>query len=352
MASPDSAVREQAAALRRQLNDHNYRYYVLDEPSVPDVEYDRLMQRLTRLETEFPELKTPDSPTQRVGGEPLSSFEPVTHEVPMLSLDNAFSDDELVDFNRRLQDRLKSRDALVYVCEPKLDGVAVSLLYENGYLVRAATRGDGATGENITTNVRTINSVPLRLQGENLPAVLEVRGEIYMPRSGFEQLNARARSTDQKLFVNPRNAAAGSLRQLDSRITASRPLEMMAYSLGRMEGLQWPSTHMDTLHLLKKFGFLISPHIELAQGIQGCVDYYQKMISVRQQLPYDIDGIVYKVDDLGAQRRLGFVARAPRWAIARKFPAQEEMTRLLGVECQARRQGDCAPCRGCHPPGG
>jgi DNA ligase (NAD+) len=185
MASPDSAVREEAAALRRQLNDHNYRYYVLDEPSVPDIEYDRLMQRLNRLEMEFPELKTPDSPTQRVGGEPLSSFEPVTHEVPMLSLDNAFSDEELVDFNRRLQDRLKSKDSLIYVCEPKLDGVAVSLLYEHGFLVRAATRGDGATGENITTNVRTINSVPLRLQGENLPAVLEVRGEIYMPRSGF-----------------------------------------------------------------------------------------------------------------------------------------------------------------------
>ena len=349
MASPDSAVREEAAALRRQLNDHNYRYYVLDEPSVPDIEYDRLMQRLNRLEMEFPELKTPDSPTQRVGGEPLSSFEPVTHEVPMLSLDNAFSDDELVDFNRRLQDRLKSRDALIYVCEPKLDGVAVSLLYENGYLVRAATRGDGATGENITANVRTINSVPLRLQGENLPAVLEVRGEIYMPRSGFEQLNARARSTDQKLFVNPRNAAAGSLRQLDSRITASRPLEMMAYSLGRMEGLQWPSTHMDTLHLLKRLGFLINPHIELAEGIQGCVDYYQKMISVRQQLPYDIDGIVYKVDDLGAQRRLGFVARAPRWAIARKFPAQEEMTRLLGVEFQVGRTGAVTPVARLEP---
>ncbi|WP_438950847.1 NAD-dependent DNA ligase LigA [Porticoccus sp.] len=349
MASPGSAVQEEAAALRRQLNEHNYRYYVLDDPSVPDIEYDRLMRRLNSLETDFPSLKTPDSPTQRVGGQPLSSFEPVTHEVPMLSLDNAFSDDELVDFNRRLLDRLKNENSLVYVCEPKLDGVAISLLYENGTLVRAATRGDGAIGENITANVRTIKSVPLCLQDGHAPAVLEVRGEIYMPRSGFEQLNARARSTDQKLFVNPRNAAAGSLRQLDSRITASRPLEMMAYSLGRMEGFRWPDTHMDTLHLLKVFGFLINPHIELAEGIQGCIDYYQKMITVRQKLPYDIDGIVYKVDDLGIQRRLGFVARAPRWAIARKFPAQEEMTRLLDVEFQVGRTGAVTPVARLEP---
>ncbi|TNE76066.1 MAG: NAD-dependent DNA ligase LigA [Gammaproteobacteria bacterium] len=349
MALPDPALREEAAALRQQLHDHNYRYYVLDDPSVPDAEYDRLLRRLQQLESDYPSLKTPDSPTQRVGAPPLAAFEPVSHEVPMLSLDNAFSDDELADFNRRVMERLKRDEPVSYVCEPKLDGVAVSLLYENGVLVRGATRGDGSTGENITENVRTIKSIPLRLQLKNPPASLEVRGEIYMPKAGFEKLNDDARAAGQKLFVNPRNAAAGSLRQLDSRITASRPLEMAVYSLGLAEGVALPATHMETLTTLRDWGFLVNPYIELAKDLDACLAYYRKMAEIRPQLPCDIDGIVYKVNDLGLQRRLGFVARAPRWAIARKFPAQEEMTRLLDVEFQVGRTGAVTPVARLEP---
>ncbi|WP_461516167.1 NAD-dependent DNA ligase LigA [Porticoccus sp.] len=349
MALPDPAQRDEAAALRRQLNDHNYRYYVLDDPSIPDAEYDRLLRRLQQLEADYPSLKTADSPTQRVGAAPLSAFEPVTHELPMLSLDNAFSDEELGDFNRRVLERLKRDEAVAYVCEPKLDGVAVSLLYRDGVLVRGATRGDGATGENITENVRTIKSIPLRLLVSEPPSLLEVRGEIYIPKAGFEQLNAEARAADQKLFVNPRNAAAGSLRQLDSRITASRPLEMAVYSLGLAEGVALPDTHMAILTTLKTWGFLVNPYIELATDLDACIAYYRKMAEIRQELPCDIDGIVYKVNELSLQRRLGFVARAPRWAIARKFPAQEEMTRLLDVEFQVGRTGAVTPVARLEP---
>jgi len=349
MALPDPAQRDEAAALCRQLNDHNYRYYVLDDPSIPDAEYDRLLRRLQQLEADYPSLKTADSPTQRVGAAPLSAFESVTHELPMLSLDNAFSDEELGDFNRRVLERLKRDEAVAYVCEPKLDGVAVSLLYRDGVLVRGATRGDGATGENITENVRTIKSIPLRLQVSEPPSLLEVRGEIYIPKAGFEQLNAEARAADQKLFVNPRNAAAGSLRQLDSRITASRPLEMAVYSLGLAEGVALPGTHMAILTTLKTWGFLVNPHIELATDLDACIAYYRKMAEIRQELPCDIDGIVYKVNELSLQRRLGFVARAPRWAIARKFPAQEEMTRLLDVEFQVGRTGAVTPVARLEP---
>ncbi|MEZ5529973.1 MAG: NAD-dependent DNA ligase LigA [Porticoccaceae bacterium] len=346
---PEPALREEAAALRRQLHEHNYRYYVLDDPSIPDVEYDRLLRRLQQLEIEYPSLKTADSPTQRVGAAPLSAFEPVTHEIPMLSLDNAFSDEELADFNRRVMERLKRDEPVSYVCEPKLDGVAVSLLYRDGVLVRGATRGDGSTGENITENVRTIRSIPLRLQGDRLPTTLEVRGEIYMPKAGFEKLNDEARAADQKLFVNPRNAAAGSLRQLDSRVTASRPLEMAVYSLGLAEGVELPDTHMETLQAMKGWGFLVNPYIEVAGDLNACLAYYRRMAEIRAQLPCDIDGIVYKVNDLGLQRRLGFVARAPRWAIARKFPAQEEMTRLLDVEFQVGRTGAVTPVARLEP---
>ncbi|WP_461518904.1 NAD-dependent DNA ligase LigA [Porticoccus sp.] len=349
MALPDPAQRDEAAALRRQLNDHNYRYYVLDDPSIPDAEYDRLLRRLQQLESDYPSLKTADSPTQRVGAAPLSAFEPVIHELPMLSLDNAFSDEELGDFNKRVLDRLKRDEAVTYVCEPKLDGVAVSLLYRDGVLVRGATRGDGATGENITENVRTIKSIPLRLLVSEPPSLLEVRGEIYIPKAGFEQLNAEARAADQKLFVNPRNAAAGSLRQLDSRITASRPLEMAVYSLGLAEGVALPDTHMAILTTLKTWGFLVNPYIELATDLYACIAYYRKMAEIRQELPCDIDGIVYKVNELSLQRRLGFVARAPRWAIARKFPAQEEMTRLLDVEFQVGRTGAVTPVARLEP---
>jgi DNA ligase (NAD+) len=343
MVAVDPAIREEAHALREQLNEYNHRYYVLDDPTVPDAEYDRLMQRLQQIEAQYPTLKSTDSPTQRVGGEALPSFQTVAHEVPMLSLDNAFSDEELIDFDRRVTERLKSTGVLVYACEPKLDGVAVSLLYRGGVLVRGATRGDGATGEDITENVRTINSIPLKLLTDTPPGLLEVRGEIYLPRAGFEKLNAEARAVGEKLFVNPRNAAAGSLRQLDSKITASRPLEMAAYSLGRIEGLEQPETHSATLDLLRRWGFLINPHVGVALDIESCLSYYQKMAEIRDQLPCDIDGIVYKVDNIAFQQRLGFVARAPRWAIARKFPAQEEMTVLKGVEFQVGRTGAVTP---------
>ena len=349
MVDVDRAVREEAATLRQQLNDHNHLYYVLDDPSIPDAEYDRLMRKLQQLESEHPTLKTADSPTQRVGGEPLEAFKSVVHEVPMLSLDNAFSDEDLLAFHRRVTERLKLSGPLAYVCEPKLDGVAVSLLYQDGVLVRGATRGDGSTGENITENVRTINSIPLKLQTDEPPSLLEVRGEIYLPRAGFEKLNQEAKAGGGKLFVNPRNAAAGSLRQLDSKITASRSLEMAAYSLGRIEGLQPPKTHSKTLVLLKDWGFLINPHVEVAGDINDCLSYYQKLLGIRDQLPCDIDGIVYKVDDIGLQQRLGFVARAPRWAIARKFPAQEEMTRLLDVEFQVGRTGAVTPVARLEP---
>lgn len=349
MTKPDPALPEEAAALRQQLHDHNYRYYALDDPSIPDAEYDRLLRRLQQLELQYPSLKTPDSPTQRVGAPPLSAFESVTHEVPMLSLDNAFSDKELEDFNRRVMERLKRDEPVSYVCEPKLDGVAVSLLYRDGVLVRGATRGDGTTGENITENVRTIKSIPLRLQMQHPPSSLEVRGEIYMPKAGFEKLNNEARAAGQKLFVNPRNAAAGSLRQLDSSITASRQLEMAVYSLGLTEGLDLPPTHMETLGCLREWGFLVNPNIELHHDLQGCLAYYEKMAEIRPQLPCDIDGIVYKVNDFSLQRRLGFVARAPRWAIARKFPAQEEMTRLLDVEFQVGRTGAVTPVARLEP---
>ena len=349
MTKPDPALQEEAAALRQQLHDHNYRYYALDDPSIPDAEYDRLLRRLQQLELQYPSLKTPDSPTQRVGAPPLSAFESVTHEVPMLSLDNAFSDKELEDFNRRVMERLKRDEPVSYVCEPKLDGVAVSLLYRDGVLVRGATRGDGTTGENITENVRTIKSIPLRLQMQHPPSSLEVRGEIYMPKAGFEKLNNEARAAGQKLFVNPRNAAAGSLRQLDSSITVSRLLEMAVYSLGLTEGLDLPPTHMETLGCLREWGFLVNPNIELHHDLRGCLAYYEKMAEIRPQLPCDIDGIVYKVNDFSLQRRLGFVARAPRWAIARKFPAQEEMTRLLGVEFQVGRTGAVTPVARLEP---
>lgn len=350
----DQSILAEAANLREQLNRHNHLYYVLDDPSIPDAEYDRLLRLLQKLEADYPSLQTPDSPTQRVGGEPLKEFDSVVHEVPMLSLDNAFSDDELLEFHRRTTERLKLAGPFSYVCEPKLDGVAVSLLYQNGILIRGATRGDGFTGEDITENVRTINSIPLKLQTDYPPELLEVRGEIYLPKAGFEKLNQEAVAAEEKQFVNPRNAAAGSLRQLDSKITASRPLEMAAYSLGPIVGEDLSEkgqlvTHSGTLAMLKQWGFLINPHVEVATDIKGCLGYYQKMSVLRNQLPYEIDGIVYKVDDLSLQQRLGFVARAPRWAIARKFPAQEEMTRLVDVEFQVGRTGAVTPVARLQP---
>ena len=337
--------------LKDELNQHNHAYYVLDDPSVPDSEYDRLMRALQEIEREFPVLQTADSPSQRVGGEALDSFQQVSHDVPMLSLDNAFSDTDMLDFDRRIKDRLNkgAEDNITYVCEPKLDGVAVSLIYKRGLLVRGATRGDGNVGEDITANVRTINSIPLKLRGAGFPEILEVRGEIYMPRQGFDKLNQKALQSGEKPFVNPRNAAAGSLRQLDSKITATRPLEMCAYSTGQFVGGDKPDSHYQALTNLGNWGFKINPYIELAEGVSACETYYEKLANVRDQLDYEIDGIVYKVNDLQLQQRLGFVARAPRWAIARKFPAQEEMTRLLDVEFQVGRTGAVTPVARLEP---
>lgn len=342
-------VQAQLDELKRQLNLHNYRYYVLDDPLVPDSEYDRLLQQLKALEEEYPALVTADSPTQRVGHVPLSVFSQVTHEVPMLSLDNAFSDEELYSFNRRVQDRLKNTDAIEFACEPKLDGIAVSLLYRNGLLERGATRGDGTTGEDITQNVRTIASIPLRLLGEGHPQLLEVRGEIYMPKLGFEQLNEKARLAGEKTFVNPRNAAAGSLRQLDSRITASRPLQMCAYTVGRVDGGELPGKHSEVLAQLHQWGFLINPEMAVVNSIEGCLAYCHALGERRHTLAYDIDGIVFKVNSRRLQETLGFVSRAPRWAIAYKFPAQEEMTRLLSVEFQVGRTGAVTPVARLEP---
>jgi DNA ligase (NAD+) len=335
---------QEAQLLRDQLEGYNFQYYVLDDPSVPDAEYDRCLRRLQDLESRYPELVRPDSPTQRVGAKPLDQFQQVSHEVPMLSLDNAFSIEEMVDFNRRLLDRLgDTQSELEFACEPKLDGAAVSLLYHNGVLVRGATRGDGRTGEDITQNVRTIPSIPLRLRGEGFPQELEIRGEIYMPKAGFEKLNAAARSRGEKTFVNPRNAAAGSLRQLDAKITTTRPLEMCCYSVGLVRGGQLPEKHADILALLQTWGLRINADSQVVTGIDACDTYYEALAIRRDDLAYDIDGIVFKVNSLTLQDRLGFVSRAPRWAIARKFPAQEEMTQILDVEFQVGRTGAITP---------
>lgn len=335
--------------LRKQINYHSYRYYALDDPEITDAEYDRLMRRLLDLEAQYPGAVTPDSPTQRVGAAPLTAFQTVVHEIPMLSLDNAFSDEELLAFNQRILDRLKISGDIEYACEVKLDGIAVSLLYRDGVLVRGATRGDGTNGENITQNVRTINSIPLRLHGEGFPAVLEVRGEIYMPKTAFNALNEKARAADEKLFVNPRNAAAGALRQLDSRITASRRLQMCAYSVGLVEGGDLPETHSGILYALKDWGFLTNRETDVANNIQQAIDFYRRIGEKRDALAYDIDGIVFKVNSRQLQSELGFISRAPRWAVAYKFPAQEESTTLLDVEFQVGRTGAVTPVARLQP---
>src|SRR5690606_7468581 len=335
----DPALR--AKELRELIDQHNYSYYVLDEPTVPDAEYDRLFNELRALEETNPDIVTPDSPTQRVGGMASSAFAPVRHDVPMLSLGNAFADDDMRDFDRRIRRTLDLPEGnllgegsnVAYCCEPKLDGLAISLLYENGVLTRGATRGDGTTGEHITANVRTVRNIPLKLRGNDWPAVLEVRGEVYMTKAGFERLNESARETGGKTFANPRNAAAGSLRQLDASITAQRPLEFCCYGIGRFEG-ELPDTQVGILHRLRDWGLLISRELQLVEGIDACLDYYRDIGERRASLPYEIDGVVFKVNDLGWQRELGFRAREPRWAIAHKFPASEEMTELLDVEFQ------------------
>lgn len=342
------ALAREADELRRRLADYSYRYYVLDAPVVPDAEYDRLFHRLKALEHDHPELVTPDSPTQRVGEKPATGFAEVKHAVPMLSLDNVFSDDEARDFDRRVRERLGTTGLgatgdVTYNCEPKLDGIALSVLYEGGLLVRAATRGDGFTGEEITANIRTIPSVPLRLRGAGWPQRLEVRGEVLLPRAGFDAINQRAAAAGEKLFVNPRNAAAGSLRQLDPKITAARPLVLYAYGVGLVEGGAMPGDHHAVLMRLRDWGFKVNEHVAIADGIDAALAYFHRMHDLRAGLPYEIDGIVYKVNDIALQEKLGFVSRAPRWAVAHKFPAQEELTELLDVEFQVGRTGAITP---------
>jgi len=339
----------EVARLRQELNEHNYHYYVLDAPVITDQAYDRLLRRLQQLEAEFPELVTADSPTQRVGSEPASHFETVAHEVPMLSLDNAFDDEELFSFDRRLRDKLERDSTLGYCAEPKLDGLAVSLLYEAGNLSRAATRGDGRSGENITANARTIASVPLRLMGENLPRRIEVRGEVYMDLEGFDALNRSQGQAGGKVFANPRNAAAGSLRLLDSRITASRPLTFCSYGIGLCEGFELPASQFQQMQYLRSIGIPVSRQIELLESIEDCLDYHQRILEQRDRLAFDIDGVVFKLDNTAWQREAGFVSRAPRWAIAYKFPAQEVMTRLLDVDFQVGRTGALTPVARLEP---
>ncbi|KPH60158.1 MULTISPECIES: NAD-dependent DNA ligase LigA [Pseudoalteromonas] len=342
-------VLAQITQLRQQLEDHNHNYYVLDNPSIPDAEYDRLLQQLSALESENPQYASADSPTQKVGGAALAKFEQVAHQVPMLSLDNAFSEDEFTAFNRRVKERLMDTNELTFCCEPKLDGLAVSILYRNGVLVQAATRGDGHTGENITENVKTIRNVPLKLRGDDYPGEIEIRGEVFMDSAGFDKLNVEAEKRGEKVFVNPRNAAAGSLRQLDSKITAKRPLMFYAYSTGMVADGELPSDHYQQLAKLTDWGLPLCPETKLVEGQQAALEYYHDILQRRSNLKYEIDGVVIKINNKAMQERLGFVARAPRWAIAYKFPAQEEITQLLDVEFQVGRTGAITPVARLEP---
>lgn len=344
-----TAIKDQVIQLREKINEHNYRYYVLNDPAVSDAEYDSLFKKLKQFEAANPELITSDSPTQRVGAAPLKEFSEVRHAVPMLSLENAFLDQDVIDFNKRVQDRLHITHDVEYNCEPKLDGLAVSLHYENGILTRAATRGDGETGEDITENMRTIPMVPLHLRGKDFPPILEVRGEVYMSKKGFEELNARAEKNGEKVFVNPRNAAAGSLRQLDPRITAERPLEIFCYGVGLVTDNFLPDKHNEILDLLKKWGLRTNPEMKVVKGPDKCLKFYEKIGEIRHDLPYEIDGVVYKVNSIDLQNRLGFVSRAPRWAIAHKFPSEEVSTQLLAVEFQVGRTGALTPVARLEP---
>ncbi len=345
IAQPEAerAAGARAAELRELLDRYNYRYHALDDPEVSDAEYDLLMVELRDIETRYPALSTPDSPTQRVGSAPVAAFGTVRHRVPMLSLDNAFSEQEVRDFDRRVRER-SGREALIrYSAEPKLDGLAISALYESGVFVRGATRGDGETGEDITQNLRTIKALPLKLRGPRPPRVLEVRGEVFMPLAGFERFNREALERGEKALVNPRNAAAGSLRQLDPRMTAARPLDLFIYGVGYVEGGQMPGHHSEVLKTLRGFGFKICPQARVVESVEGCLEYYRDIGAERAKLAYQIDGVVYKVDDIELQRQLGFVSRAPRWAIAHKYPAEEALTTVIGIEFQVGRTGALTP---------
>lgn len=337
---------ERADQLRGLIEYHNHRYYVLDDPQVPDAEYDRLMRELEALESGFPELITSDSPTQRVSGTPMEGFESVRHRVPMLSLGNAFSEQEVADFFRRVSQGLERED-ITFAAEPKLDGVAISLTYIDGYLTTAATRGDGERGEDVTANVRTIGAIPLKLHGDGWPSLLEVRGEIYMPRAGFDKFNRKAIEQGEKPLVNPRNGAAGSLRQLDPQLTAKRPLGLFAYSTATRDHL--PDSQYETLTRLRDWGFPVNPEVQRVQGLSGCLEYHARMEALRPELGYDIDGVVYKVDRFDQQGFLGFISKAPRWALAHKFPAEEEITKLLAIDIQVGRTGALTPVARLEP---
>ncbi|SDY18939.1 DNA ligase (NAD+) [Lysobacter sp. yr284] len=334
---------QRAAELRAQLEDANYRYYVLDDPTLADADYDRLLRELEALEAAYPQLASADSPTQRVGSAPSGQFAQVRHAVPMLSLGNAFADEEVADFVRRIEERL-DREAPEFSVEPKLDGLAISLRYENGAFVQGATRGDGATGEDVTANLRTVKAIPMKLRGSDWPALLEVRGEVYMPLAAFKTYNDKAIAEGGKVLANPRNGAAGSLRQLDPRITAQRPLAFYAYAVGVVaDGYALPASHSATLKRLREWGFPVSGESGVVAGTQGLLGYYRQMGAKRDSLPFDIDGVVYKLDDYAGQREMGFVSRAPRWAIAHKFPAQEQSTLLEGIDIQIGRTGAATP---------
>ncbi len=342
-------IRRRAAELAASIDEHNYRYYVLDAPSIPDEEYDRLFRELKTIEEQYPELITPQSPTQRVGAEPLKAFAEVRHTIPMLSIDNVFNLEELQAFEERIHQRLKVNTGIEFSCEPKLDGVAISLLYLQGELKQAATRGDGIVGEDVTQNVRTIHAVPLHLRERDFPRLIEIRGEIFMPKEGFERFNREAAQKGQKIFVNPRNAASGSLRQLDPKITATRPLGFFAYGCGRHEGQPLPATHFEFLTKLRQWGLPVAADVDLAAGVEGCEKYYRRILKKRDHLPYEIDGVVYKVNELAWQEKLGFVSRAPRWAVAHKFPAIEKATLLKAIEYQVGRTGAVTPVARLEP---
>ena len=345
-----ASVQTKIKKLREEIQQHNYSYYVLDEPAIPDVEYDKLMHNLQKLEDANPKLITPDSPTQRVGAQALDSFLPAVHEVPMLSLGNVFSAEELKAFEIRIKDRLKRDINIDYTAEPKLDGLAVSLIYEKGLLIRGATRGDGMTGEDITENIRTIKSVPLRLRKhKKIPDKIEVRGEVFIPKKDFEIMNAEARKKGGKTFVNPRNAAAGSLRQLDPRNTAKRPLDIYFYSATNIEKLTPIKTHYESLQFLKELGLKVCPEISKVPGYRGCLNFYEEILKKRNKLDYELDGVVYKVNELALQEELGFVSRAPRWAVAHKFPAQEAVTKVERIEFQVGRTGALTPVAKLEP---
>ncbi|HET6602776.1 MAG TPA: NAD-dependent DNA ligase LigA [Xanthomonadaceae bacterium] len=340
--SPTAEATRRAERLRQELAEHAYRYFVLDAPSIPDAQYDRMMRELEGLESEHPQLVTPDSPTQRVGARAPEGFSEVRHEVPMLSLGNAFTREEVADFVRRIEKRLEVSDP-EFAVEPKLDGLAVSLRYEEGLLVRGATRGDGAVGEDVTANLRTIAAIPLRLRGEDAPALLEVRGEVYMPREAFEAFNAAARERGEKPLANPRNGAAGSLRQLDPKVTARRPLGFFAYGTGVAAEGALTDRHSTTMTGLRDWGFPVCPESDCVRGLQGLLEYFDRVGERRDALPYEIDGVVYKLDRYGQQQEMGFVSRAPRWALAHKYPAHEETTVVQGIEVQIGRTGAVTP---------